>query len=163
MKLRFSHGHLQFLTPSNALSKVRSSFLFGLIQLSESLSFSLVSLFYSFYFYFFWVLLFSLDSIPSRSFWSRHKRKIFVSLGVLGSGYALYKLYDAHRKRIFDLDKELESQREVDELIKTQYDLFLKKFIYLLLFLVAQNLNLLFLLWVGCNPILKTFREFRIQ
>ena len=38
----------------------------------------------------------------------------------------MYKLYDAHRKRIFELDKELESQREVDELIKTQYDLFLK-------------------------------------
>lgn len=59
--------------------------------------------------------------MPSlRSLWSRHKRKLFVSLGVLGSGYVLYKLYDAHRKRVFDLEKELESQREVDELIKKQ-------------------------------------------
>lgn len=55
-----------------------------------------------------------------RSLWSRHKRKLFVSLGVLGSGYVIYKLYDAHRKRIFDLEKELVCQREVDELIKIQ-------------------------------------------
>ncbi|XP_020241779.1 peroxisome biogenesis protein 3-1-like [Asparagus officinalis] len=51
-----------------------------------------------------------------RSLWSRHKRKLLISLGVLGSGYALYKLYDAHRQRTFDLEKE----REVDELIKAQ-------------------------------------------
>lgn len=55
-----------------------------------------------------------------RSFWSKHKRKILVSCGVLGSGYVLYKLYDAHTRRISQLEKELECQIEVDELIKAQ-------------------------------------------
>ncbi|KAL3529207.1 hypothetical protein ACH5RR_008529 [Cinchona calisaya] len=53
-------------------------------------------------------------------FWRRHKRKVYVTLGVLGSGYFLYKLYDAHRRRISDLERELASERENDELIKSQ-------------------------------------------
>lgn len=55
-----------------------------------------------------------------RDFWRRHKRKIFVSAGVLGSGYLLYKLYDTHKRRLDDLERELALQRENDELIKAQ-------------------------------------------
>ncbi|OVA01364.1 Peroxin-3 [Macleaya cordata] len=55
-----------------------------------------------------------------RDFWRRHKRKVFVSVGVLGSGYVLYKLYGAHKQRLFDLEKELEVERETNELIKAQ-------------------------------------------
>lgn len=55
-----------------------------------------------------------------RSLWNKHKRKVFVSLGVSGGAYVLYKLYNAHKQRTIDLEKELESQREVDELIKAQ-------------------------------------------
>ncbi|XP_010255760.1 PREDICTED: peroxisome biogenesis protein 3-2-like [Nelumbo nucifera] len=59
--------------------------------------------------------------MPSlRDFWRRHKRKVFATLGILGSGYALYKLYDAHRQRLYDLERELEGQRETEELIKAQ-------------------------------------------
>lgn len=55
-----------------------------------------------------------------RDFWRRHKRKVYVTAGVLGSGYVLYKLYAAHRRRISELESELESRREIDELIKAQ-------------------------------------------
>nr|DAD31976.1 TPA_asm: hypothetical protein HUJ06_010827 [Nelumbo nucifera] len=55
-----------------------------------------------------------------RDFWRRHKRKVFAALGVLGSGYVLYKLYDAHRRRLSQLESELEDQRETEELIKAQ-------------------------------------------
>ncbi|KAJ0962757.1 hypothetical protein J5N97_027879 [Dioscorea zingiberensis] len=51
-----------------------------------------------------------------RGVWRRHRRKVFVTLGVIGGGYALYKLYDAHRTRALDLVGE----RRVDEIIKTQ-------------------------------------------
>ncbi|PKI60011.1 hypothetical protein CRG98_019599 [Punica granatum] len=53
-----------------------------------------------------------------RDFWRRHRRKVFVSAGVLGTGYLLYKLYDAHNKRLADLEKELANERENDELLK---------------------------------------------
>ncbi|CAI9113497.1 OLC1v1014111C3 [Oldenlandia corymbosa var. corymbosa] len=52
--------------------------------------------------------------------WRRHKRKVYVTLGVLGSGYFLYKLYDAHKRRISDLETEFARQRENEELIKAQ-------------------------------------------
>ena len=55
-----------------------------------------------------------------RDFWRRHKRKVYITLGVLGSGYFLYKLYDAHRRRISDLERELATERENDELVKAQ-------------------------------------------
>ncbi|KAL3512198.1 hypothetical protein ACH5RR_024915 [Cinchona calisaya] len=53
-------------------------------------------------------------------FWRSHKRKIYYTLGIFGSGYFLYKLYDAHTRRISDLERELASERENDELIKAQ-------------------------------------------
>ncbi|PIN22508.1 Peroxisomal assembly protein PEX3 [Handroanthus impetiginosus] len=55
-----------------------------------------------------------------RGFWRRHKRKVYVTLGVFGSGYLLYKLYDARRRRLHDLEKQLADERESDELIKAQ-------------------------------------------
>ncbi|KAL2927737.1 Peroxisome biogenesis protein 3-2 [Bienertia sinuspersici] len=56
----------------------------------------------------------------ARSFWRRHKKKIFVTLGIAGSGYFLYKLYDAHKCRVAELEDELAAQRENDETIKIQ-------------------------------------------
>ncbi|XP_019707022.1 peroxisome biogenesis protein 3-2 isoform X2 [Elaeis guineensis] len=55
-----------------------------------------------------------------RGFWNRHKRKVFVALGVFGSGYVIYKLYDAHRRRISDLEKQMEGERQVNEFIRAQ-------------------------------------------
>ncbi|KAJ4848650.1 hypothetical protein Tsubulata_023498 [Turnera subulata] len=55
-----------------------------------------------------------------RDFWRRHRRKILVTGGVLGSGYLLYRLYDGHQRRLADLERELARQRENDELIKAQ-------------------------------------------
>ncbi|KAI3975641.1 hypothetical protein MKX01_037898 [Papaver californicum] len=55
-----------------------------------------------------------------RGFWRRHRRKVIVSAGLLGSGYTLYKLYGAHKQRLLDLEKELEVERETNELIKAQ-------------------------------------------
>ena len=55
-----------------------------------------------------------------RDFWRRHRRKIFLSVGVVGGGYCLYKLYGAHRQRLDALEMELDVQRQSDELIKAQ-------------------------------------------
>lgn len=53
-------------------------------------------------------------------FWRSHKKKVYVTLGVFGSGYLLYKLYDAHQKQLRDLEKELATERENEELVKVQ-------------------------------------------
>ncbi|KAK4414213.1 Peroxisome biogenesis protein 3-2 [Sesamum alatum] len=53
-------------------------------------------------------------------FWRKHKRKVYVTLGVFGSGYLLYKLYDARRRKLSDLEKELADERQNEELIKAQ-------------------------------------------
>ncbi|XP_051119241.1 peroxisome biogenesis protein 3-2-like isoform X2 [Andrographis paniculata] len=53
-------------------------------------------------------------------FWRKHKRKVYVTLGVFGSGYLLYKIYDARRRRLCDLETQLSAERESEELIKTQ-------------------------------------------
>ncbi|XP_015581101.2 peroxisome biogenesis protein 3-2 isoform X1 [Ricinus communis] len=55
-----------------------------------------------------------------RDFWRRHRRKIIIASGVLGSGYFLYKLYNAHKCRLAELERELASNREHDELINAQ-------------------------------------------
>ncbi|XP_061359524.1 peroxisome biogenesis protein 3-2-like [Gastrolobium bilobum] len=55
-----------------------------------------------------------------RDLWRRHRRKIFLTVGVLGSGYCLYKLYGAHRHRLHELERELAAQRESEELVKAQ-------------------------------------------
>ncbi|KAM3380413.1 peroxisome biogeneis protein 3-2 [Capsicum galapagoense] len=53
-------------------------------------------------------------------FWRRHKRKVYVTFGVLGSGYLLYKLYDGHRRRLADLERELADEKSNEELIRSQ-------------------------------------------
>ncbi|XP_061351543.1 peroxisome biogenesis protein 3-2-like, partial [Gastrolobium bilobum] len=53
-------------------------------------------------------------------FWRRHRRKVFVTVGVLGSGYFWYKLYVGHRRRLDALQREFAIQRENEELIKVQ-------------------------------------------
>ncbi|XP_058088257.1 peroxisome biogenesis protein 3-2-like isoform X2 [Magnolia sinica] len=50
----------------------------------------------------------------------RHRRKAFVAAGVLGSGYFLYRIYAAHTQRISDLETQIDSHHEIDELIKAQ-------------------------------------------
>ncbi|KMT03932.1 hypothetical protein BVRB_8g187420 [Beta vulgaris subsp. vulgaris] len=55
-----------------------------------------------------------------RSFWRRHKKKIFVTFGIVGSGYVVYKLYDGHRRRLAELESDLAAQRENEERIKAQ-------------------------------------------
>ncbi|KAK8478822.1 hypothetical protein V6N13_108495 [Hibiscus sabdariffa] len=55
-----------------------------------------------------------------RDLWRRHRRKILVTAGVLGSGYLLFKLYDAHKRRLTDLERQLARERENDEFIKAQ-------------------------------------------
>ncbi|KAJ6868459.1 hypothetical protein NC651_033510 [Populus alba x Populus x berolinensis] len=80
-----------------------------------------------------WVLLFCqslcgssvhvlplLYSFDTRNFWRRHKRKILITSGVLGSGYFLCKLYNAHQQKLADLERELARQSANDELIKAQ-------------------------------------------
>ncbi|TYI69360.1 hypothetical protein E1A91_D08G149900v1 [Gossypium mustelinum] len=58
-----------------------------------------------------------------RDLWRRHRRKVLVTAGVLGSGYLLYKLYDAHKRRLTDLERQLANERENDEFIKAQMQL----------------------------------------
>lgn len=53
-------------------------------------------------------------------FWRRHRKKIFVSCGILGGGYFLYKLYGVHTQRLAELESELATEREKDEIIKSQ-------------------------------------------
>ncbi|KAL0660984.1 hypothetical protein Bca4012_097821 [Brassica carinata] len=55
-----------------------------------------------------------------RGFWSKHRRKVFVTAGCLGSGYFLYKLYNSHTRRLADLQRQLANDREHDENIKAQ-------------------------------------------
>ncbi|PPD85318.1 hypothetical protein GOBAR_DD17750 [Gossypium barbadense] len=61
--------------------------------------------------------------INKRDLWRRHRRKVLVTVGVLGSGYLLYKLYDAHKRRLIDLERQLANERENDEFIKAQMQL----------------------------------------
>ncbi|XP_061988334.1 peroxisome biogenesis protein 3-2 [Rosa rugosa] len=56
-----------------------------------------------------------------RGFWRRHRRKVLVATGVLGGGYLLYKLYNAHRQRLTDLEAELAREQESsEELLKAK-------------------------------------------
>ncbi|KAK9059610.1 hypothetical protein SSX86_020314 [Deinandra increscens subsp. villosa] len=55
-----------------------------------------------------------------REFWKRHKRKLYVSLGLCGGGYMLYKFYDAYNKRVSQLERQLADEQESEELLKAQ-------------------------------------------
>ncbi|RRT81550.1 hypothetical protein B296_00010848 [Ensete ventricosum] len=46
-----------------------------------------------------------------RGFWSRQRRKILISLGVLGSGYLVYKLYESHSRRLSELERQHDGAR----------------------------------------------------
>lgn len=65
-------------------------------------------------------LLMQVIFVLVRSFWRRHKKKIFVTFGIVGSGYVVYKLYDGHRRRLAELESDLAAQRENEERIKAQ-------------------------------------------
>ncbi|XP_040998767.1 peroxisome biogenesis protein 3-2-like [Juglans microcarpa x Juglans regia] len=52
-----------------------------------------------------------------RNFWRRYRRTAFVTVGVLGSGYFLYKLYNAKRHRVAVLEREL---AEREKFVKAQ-------------------------------------------
>ncbi|KAG2315857.1 hypothetical protein Bca52824_018979 [Brassica carinata] len=54
------------------------------------------------------------------SFWRKHRKKILVTTTCLGSGYLLYKLYNARTRNLADLERELANERHNDEIIKTQ-------------------------------------------
>lgn len=45
---------------------------------------------------------------------------MLITTGVLGSGYILYKLYEAHQQRLADLEREAARERHNDEVIKSQ-------------------------------------------
>ncbi|KAF2317447.1 hypothetical protein GH714_022376 [Hevea brasiliensis] len=55
-----------------------------------------------------------------REFWRRHRRKILIAAGVFGSGYFFYKLYNAHKISLADLERQLADEREHEELVKAQ-------------------------------------------
>ncbi|KAJ4874223.1 Peroxisome biogenesis protein 3-1 [Raphanus sativus] len=55
-----------------------------------------------------------------RGFWSKHRRKILVTTACVGSGYLIYRLYNAHTRNLADLERELSNERHNDELIKAQ-------------------------------------------
>lgn len=57
-----------------------------------------------------------------RALWNRHKRKAYVSLGLFGAGYLVYKLYDSQRNRILELERQLEADNAVKIQLQTHYD-----------------------------------------
>nr|XP_043606574.1 peroxisome biogenesis protein 3-2 isoform X2 [Erigeron canadensis] len=56
----------------------------------------------------------------SLDFWRRHKRKVYVSFGLCGGGYLLYKFYESYTNRISELERQLADEQENDELLKAQ-------------------------------------------
>ncbi|XP_078439057.1 peroxisome biogenesis protein 3-2-like [Wolffia australiana] len=58
--------------------------------------------------------------LPFRGFWSRHRKKVLVTLGAIGAGYAVYRFYASHQKKILDLGSQDESERRSEEIVKAQ-------------------------------------------
>ncbi|KAF3339704.1 peroxisome biogenesis protein 3-2-like protein [Carex littledalei] len=56
----------------------------------------------------------------SRGFWGRHKRKILIGLGAAGGGYVIYRLWDSHQRRMLELNRQKERERQDEELMKIQ-------------------------------------------
>jgi hypothetical protein len=68
-------------------------------------------------------LLFPCCVVFRRGFLTRHRRKILVSLGVAGVGYAAYRLYDAHRSQLVRVEQLRAKEEEAaDDLVKNQED-----------------------------------------
>lgn len=55
-----------------------------------------------------------------RQFWRRHSRKVYATLGVLGSGYLLYKLYGSIKRRSREFEIALALENDNDKLLKAQ-------------------------------------------
>ncbi|KAJ3709315.1 hypothetical protein LUZ61_013020 [Rhynchospora tenuis] len=61
--------------------------------------------------------------ILNRALWGSHKRKVMISLGVLGSGYFVYKIYDGYRRKITNKEiMEFDTDKAVDEAIRSQLE-----------------------------------------
>uniref|UniRef100_A0A0E0LZP8 Peroxin-3 n=1 Tax=Oryza punctata TaxID=4537 RepID=A0A0E0LZP8_ORYPU len=56
----------------------------------------------------------------ARGFWGRHRRKILVSLGVAGAGYAAYRYFDSHRRQLVRVEQRALEERAAEEIIKNQ-------------------------------------------
>ena len=61
-----------------------------------------------------------LSSAPGKGFWARHRWKMLLSLGVAGAGYAAYSLYDAHQRRLLQVQQRQIEEQAADELVKNQ-------------------------------------------
>jgi peroxin-3 len=56
-----------------------------------------------------------------RGLWARHRRKILVSLGVAGVGYAAYRFYDARRAQLVRVEQlRAMEERAAEDLVKNQ-------------------------------------------
>ncbi|XP_078153921.1 peroxisome biogenesis protein 3-1-like isoform X2 [Carex rostrata] len=56
--------------------------------------------------------------------WGNQKRKVMISLGVLGSGYFVYKIYEGYRRKVIS-NKEIvpfDDDKAVDEAIRSQLE-----------------------------------------
>lgn len=53
-----------------------------------------------------------------RFFVNRHRRKVLFTLGIVGGGYALYRVYCAQKERMLVLEEEEEAERRADELVE---------------------------------------------
>jgi peroxin-3 len=63
----------------------------------------------------------NLLSFSCRGFWGRHRRKILVSLGVAGVGYAAYRLYDAHRAQLVRVEQlRAREEQAAEDHVKNQ-------------------------------------------
>nr|ACG41301.1 lysine and histidine specific transporter [Zea mays] len=59
--------------------------------------------------------------VSARGFWARHRRKILVSLGVAGVGYAAYHFYDARRAQAVRVEQlRAMEEQAADDLVKNQ-------------------------------------------
>jgi peroxin-3 len=56
-----------------------------------------------------------------RGFWARHRRKILVSLGFAGLGYAAYRFYDRRRAQLVRVEQlRAMEERAAADLVKNQ-------------------------------------------
>lgn len=111
----------------------------------------------------------------NRDFWRRHRRKIFVTVGALGGGYVLYKLYDANRRRVIEWERELAEQERIlaerENFIKAQLrDILISCFIStksrVLCFrsMYGCGSNILHVsILIECKPILPIFKGLLIR
>ncbi|PWZ15363.1 hypothetical protein Zm00014a_034092 [Zea mays] len=57
----------------------------------------------------------------ARGFWARHRRKILVTLGVAGLGYAAYRFYDRRRAQLVRVEQlRAMEERAAADLVKNQ-------------------------------------------